>query len=341
MRRRLGHWFTEPRSESGIVLAMASANAQLAPESATGSGAAALQSARDSLNDVILGKREQIDLALTALIAGGHVLVEDLPGVGKTTLAQSLAQVSGLDFRRIQFTADMLPADVTGVSVYDSSAGRFDFHPGPLFSQVVLADEINRGTPKTQSALLEAMAERQVTVDGNTMSLPRPFFVVATQNPVDLAGTFPLPDSQLDRFMLRLQLGYPDAASERQLLTGEDPRRRIGQLTASLSAAEILRLRDRSRAVHVGEPVTEYVLRLVTGTREHPDIAVGLSPRAGIALLAAARARALLAGRQHARPGDVQDVFAAVAAHRLQPAQGSSASQSALADEVREQTPIP
>ena len=301
----------------------------------------ALNEARTVVTSIVLGKSEQVDLALAAMLAGGHVLIEDLPGVGKTTLARAIAKVSGLEFRRIQFTSDMLPADVVGVSVYDSRAGKFDFHPGPLFAQVVVADEINRGTPKTQSALLEAMAEGQVTVDGDTLALPQPFLVLATQNPVDLAGTFPLPDSQLDRFMLRLHLGYPDPRAERELFQGGDPRDRIDAVEPSLSAAQIMALRNLTIQVHVSDPLTEYALRLVEATREHPDVAVGLSPRAGIALLRAARAVAVLQDRDHARPADIQTVFGPLAAHRLQSDVAGAEQQRELADTILEQTPIP
>ncbi len=277
----------------------------------------ALKDAQQQVNSLVLGKSHEVRLAFVALLSGGHLLIEDLPGLGKTTLAHALAATLGLVFQRVQFTSDLLPADVLGVSVYDAQTRQFQFHPGPVFTNVLLADEINRAPPRTQSALLEAMAEHQVTLDGTTRSLPDPFFVIATQNPVDLSGTYPLPDSQLDRFLLRLTLGYPNVESERALLAGIDRRQLIAQARPLLSAAQVVALRDAVGQVHTSEALVSYVQGLLTRSRQHPGVRVGLSPRAGIALLRAARAYALLLGRRHVLPEDVQALFATVAAHRL------------------------
>lgn len=277
----------------------------------------ALKDAQAQVNSLVLGKEQAVRLAFTALLADGHLLIEDLPGLGKTTLAHALAATLGLGFQRVQFTSDLLPSDIVGVSVYDAQARSFSFHPGPVFTQVLLADEINRAPPRTQSALLEAMAEHQVTVDGSTHALPQPFFVIATQNPVDLAGTYPLPDSQLDRFLLRLDLGYPDEAAERALLAGADRRTLIAQAMPILGDDDVLRLREAAAAVHASDALVRYVQALLARSRHHAGVRVGLSPRAGIALLRAARAHALLLGRDHVLPDDVQDLFGAVAAHRL------------------------
>ena len=294
---------------------------------------AALTRARAQVNALILGKAAQVDLAFVALLAGGHVLIEDLPGLGKTTLAQSLAATLGLEFQRVQFTSDLMPADVLGISVYDAPSREFRFHPGPVFTRVLLADEINRAPPRTQSALLEAMAEHQVTLDGVTHTLPQPFFVIATQNPVDLSGTFPLPDSQLDRFLLRFSLGYPDADSERALLTGSDRRAQIAVTQAQLDTGNVLALRAAVERVHASEALVGYVLALLERSRRDARVEVGLSPRAGLALLRAARAHALLAGRTHVLPDDVQALFVPVAGHRLVPtAEGGSGS--ALAESI-------
>ncbi len=283
-----------------------------------------LENALDQVNRVVLGKPHQVKLAFACLIAGGHLLLEDVPGVGKTTLARALAATFDLDFQRIQFTSDLLPSDIIGISVYEREAGRFRFHPGPILTQLLLADEINRATPKTQSALLEAMAEGQATVDGRTHDLPHPFFVVATQNPLDLAGTFPLPDSQLDRFMLRLSLGYPDTAAERALLSGDDRRQTLAGLRPCLDVAAIDTLRCQARAATVSPALLDYLQALLAASRRHADIRVGLSPRAGLALLAAARAWALLHKRDHVIPEDVQAMFVPVASHRLIPGKGGS-----------------
>jgi MoxR-like ATPase len=269
---------------------------------------------------VILGKDRQVRLALACLLARGHLLIEDLPGVGKTTLAHVLAQLLGLHFQRIQFTSDMLPADILGVSVFDRETGAFNFHAGPVFAQLVLADEINRATPKTQSALLEAMEERQVTTEGQTRPLPTPFFVIATQNPAYQIGTFPLPESQLDRFLMRIELGYPDRAAERELLSGADRRELLAGLSACVGPAELLSHQAAVRRVHVAEPLIDYVQALANHSRVSADWQVGLSPRAALALLASARAWAWLAGRDHVLPEDVQAVLPSVAGHRLRPA---------------------
>jgi MoxR-like ATPase len=276
-----------------------------------------LRQALQLLDGVILGKERQLRLCISCLLAGGHLLLEDVPGVGKTTLAHGLAHALGLSNQRIQFTSDLLPADIVGVSVYQRDTGRFNFHPGPVFAQLVLADEVNRATPKAQSALLEAMEERQVTVDGVTHPLPEPFFVVATQNPAEQVGTFPLPESQLDRFLMCIRLGYPERALERELLRGEDRRALLRRLPAAAAPAVLLRLRDEVTRVHASEALLDYVQALVAWSREHPGYGAGLSPRAAIALLRAARAWALLDGRRAVIPEDVQAVTPAVVGHRL------------------------
>jgi len=278
-----------------------------------------LRAAQDQVNGLVLGKAQEVRLAFVALLSGGHLLIEDLPGLGKTTLAHAMASSLGLGFQRVQFTSDLLPADVLGVSVYDAGSRQFQFHPGPVFTHVLLADEINRAPPRTQSALLEAMAEQQVTLDGVTHPLPDPFFVIATQNPVDLSGTFPLPDSQLDRFLLRLALGYPNPESERELLRGTDRRHLIAQASARLSDVDVRTLREAVGQVHASEALITYVQALLARSRQHAGVRVGLSPRAGLALLRAAKAHALLLGRAHVVPEDVQTLFVAVAGHRLVP----------------------
>ncbi|MDR3446090.1 MoxR family ATPase [Dyella sp.] len=294
-----------------------------------------LEAAMAQVNRVLLGKPRQVKLAFACLLAGGHLLLEDVPGVGKTTLAHALAASFALDFQRVQFTSDLLPSDIIGVSVYERETGQFRFHPGPIFTGLLLADEINRATPKTQSALLESMAEGQVTVDGQTHMLSQPFFVVATQNPLDLAGTFPLPDSQLDRFMLRVSLDYPDAAAERALLTGSDRRDLLAQLTPQLDAAGLAELSGKAQSVTASSALLDYLQALLAASRRHADVRVGLSPRAGLALLSAARAWALLSGRQHVLPEDIQALFVPLAAHRLvttRGASGDSLARSLLAD---------
>ena len=293
--------------------------------------AAALARAEQQVNNVVLGKSTQVRLAFACLLAGGHLLIEDLPGVGKTTLAHALAATLDLSFQRVQFTSDLLPSDIIGVSIYDRESSQFQFHPGPLFAQLVLADEINRATPKTQSALLEAMAEQQVTADGITHKLASPFFVVATQNPLDLAGTYPLPDSQLDRFMLRIGLDYPDRDAERALLSSTDRREVIAHLRPCLDSDQVLQLRHAVTQVMASPALIDYVQALMAASRANADIRVGLSPRAGLALLNAARACALLHGRGYCVPEDVQSVFVGVAAHRLIPAGTSNSTRDQLA----------
>jgi MoxR-like ATPase len=268
---------------------------------------------------IVLGKELQVKLALTCLLARGHVLIEDVPGVGKTTLAHALARSLGLSFQRIQFTSDLLPADILGVSVYQRDTGSFRFHPGPIFTQMVLADEVNRATPKAQSALLEAMEEHQVTIEGETRRLPQPFFVIATQNPTTQIGTFPLPESQLDRFLMRIHLGYPDAQAERALLQGENRRDLLGQLDAALHDGDLATVQKDVQQIHVAPALLDYVQAIVDHTRKSPEYASGLSPRAALGLLHAARAWALIAGRTHVIPEDVQAVLPGVVGHRLSP----------------------
>jgi MoxR-like ATPase len=282
-----------------------------------------LAAARKSLNGIILGKEAEVSLALTCLLAKGHLLIEDLPGLGKTILAQSLARVLGLSFQRVQFTSDLLPADIVGVSVFRQESGQFEFQPGPVFAQLVLADEVNRATPKAQSALLEAMEERQVSIDGNTHILPSPYFVVATQNPSDQIGTFPLPESQLDRFLMRIELGYPNEENERELITGTDRREMLPSVEAVLGPEPLIQLQKNASIVHMSDPLVDYVQALVRFTRESPDIEIGLSPRGALALVAAARAHAYIENHSGVFPDDVQAVFASVAGHRLKPASNS------------------
>jgi MoxR-like ATPase len=278
----------------------------------------------DQISTVIVGKRPQIEHSVACLLAGGHLLIEDLPGVGKTTLAHALAVSLGLVFSRVQFTADLMPSDLIGVSIYERSRESFVFHPGPVFTQVLLADEINRAGPRTQSALLEAMEEQQVSVDGQTRALPKPFFVIATQNPSEQLGTYPLPESQLDRFLMCLTLGYPDHAAERALLAGEDRRDTIRTLGAVMRPAELQAGQALLAKVHASDALLDYLQALIHETRTGRWFQQGLSPRAGLALLRAARARALMAGRDHVAPGDVQSVAGPTLAHRLVPLPGAS-----------------
>lgn len=298
----------------------------------------ALSRTLQALETIIVGKPEALRLALSCLLARGHLLIEDLPGMGKTTLAHAIARTLGLKFQRLQFTSDLLPADVIGVSIYRREQDRFEFHPGPVFSQVLLADEINRATPKTQGALLEAMEERQVTVDGNSHPLPEPFFVIATQNPQRQIGTFPLPESQLDRFLMRLSLGYPDPAAERRLLEGPARRSLLEELEASLTLAELRALQRQVDAIKTSAPLLDYLQALLAYTRQMPQVAQGLSPRAGLALLQAARAHALLSGRDFVLPDDLQAVFVAVAGHRLE---GREAAGDTLARQVLDAVAVP
>lgn len=281
----------------------------------------ALESAIASVNAVILGKEQQVKLAFSCLLAGGHLLIEDLPGMGKTTLSHALAAVTGLDYNRIQFTSDLLPADILGVSIFEREAGtelgRFRFHSGPVFTQVLLADEINRATPKAQSALLEAMEEGQVTIEGETRPLPTPFFVIATQNPISQSGTFPLPESQLDRFLMRIHLGYPHAEAERALLLGQDRRDMAAHLAEALPKAELLRLQQQVNQVKASNSVIDYLQRIIAYTRYEGGFQYGLSPRGALALLRSAKAWALIDGRPYLVPEDIQAVLASVVDHRL------------------------
>ena len=273
----------------------------------------------DQLNTVIVGKSAQVQDCVACLLAGGHLLIEDVPGVGKTTLAHALARSFGLQFSRVQFTADLMPSDLSGVSIYERGNERFVFHPGPIFAQVLLADEINRASPKTQSALLEAMEEKQVTVEGETRALPSPFFVIATQNPHDQLGTFALPESQLDRFLMRISLGYPDRLAERELLRGRDRREMLDNLESTLSAIELQSLQQKVMDIHASDPLLDYVQELVAATRSGRWFLQGLSPRAGIAVVRAAKAQALLSGRDYVAPDDVQAILPQTVAHRLIP----------------------
>jgi MoxR-like ATPase len=291
---------------------------------------------------IILGKEQQIRLAVACLIARGHLLIEDIPGVGKTMLAHALATSLGLAFQRIQFTSDLLPADIIGVSIYNRDTGGFLFHAGPIFSQVVLADEVNRATPKAQSALLEAMEEHQVTTEGETRHLPEPFFVIATQNPSYQVGTFPLPESQLDRFLMRIHLGYPDGPAERALLQGEDRRDLLAGLKPSMNVADLGKLQYDAQQIHASPALVDYVQALATHTRHAADYVNGLSPRATLALLHAARAWALMAGRGHAMPEDVQAVLPAVVGHRLVPVgEITRANGADVADRLIKRVAIP
>lgn len=293
------------------------------------------------IGKVVLGKRAQVRMALTCLFAGGHLLIEDLPGIGKTTLAKVLSKCLGLNFRRVQFTSDMLPGDILGLSVFERKSSRFVFHPGPIFTQVLLADEINRATPKTQSALLEAMEERQVTIEGKTRQLESPFFVIATQNPLEQSGTFPLPESQMDRFLMRLKLGYPDRASEKTLLQQGETRAVLDMMPPCLAPEDVLRIQDRVNAVHQSDALLEYVQDILAFTRSAPHFFVGLSPRAGLALLRAARSWALLQGRDHALPEDLQEVMPHVVGHRLRSADNYAVLSSDRLIELLKEVPVP
>jgi MoxR-like ATPase len=293
------------------------------------------------LNQVILGKEAEIRLGLACMLARGHLLIEDLPGVGKTTLAHALAQTLGLSYQRIQFTSDLLPADIIGVSIFDRSGNRFEFQRGPIFAQVVLADEVNRATPKAQSALLEAMEEHQVTVDGRRHPLPEPFFVLATQNPSEQVGTFPLPESQLDRFLMRIELGYPDSQHERELLLGQDRRMLLASLDAVLAPAQLAQLQTQAARIHVAPALLDYVQALVAYTRRSGRFLAGLSPRAAIGLLRASQSWALLEGRRSVLPEDVQRVFPTIAAHRLRATQDSARVNASVGRQIIEDVPIP
>ncbi len=276
----------------------------------------------DTASQIILGKRRQIELAVCCLLARGHLLIEDVPGVGKTTLSHTLAKLLGLSYQRVQFTSDLLPADILGAMIFDSQANSFTFHPGPVFNQVVLADEINRASPKTQSALLEAMEEYQVSIEGTTHPLPEPFFVIATQNPVHQTGTFPLPESQLDRFLMRITLGYPDRNAERSLLRGESRHQLLQNQPSCLTPETLAAIQRQVETIYVSAPLLDYVQDLLEYTRQSPEYPLGLSPRAGLSLLQAAKAWAYMQGRDSVYPEDVRTILAPVAAHRLQSASG-------------------
>lgn len=291
--------------------------------------------------EIILGKDHQIRLAMACILARGHLLIEDVPGVGKTTLSHVLASLLGLHYQRIQFTSDLLPADIVGVSIFDRESSTFRFHPGPVFSQVILADEINRASPKAQSALLEAMEEHQVTADGQTMPLPEPFFVIATQNPSHQIGTFPLPESQLDRFLMRIKLGYPDQVAERALLKGEDRRELISKIKPAMTLSQLLELQKAVTAVVVSDALIDYVQALINHTRDSARFEMGLSPRAGLALLRASQAWAMMAGRQQVLPEDVQAIAPSVVGHRLRPVTNGETKILDAAQELLRNVAIP
>ncbi len=300
-----------------------------------------LHAAVEVVNQVVMGKEDQVKLAFSCLLARGHLLIEDLPGVGKTTLAHALATVIGVRYQRIQFTSDILPADILGVSIYRRDQEKFEFHPGPIFSELVLADEINRATPKSQSALLEAMAEGQVTIEGNTHILPRPFFVIATQNPLDLVGTFPLPDSQLDRFLLSISLGFPEPEIERELLTAQDRILVLRDTQAVISPDDVLRLNEDCQKIHVSDALLDYVQALLAETRNNRWFQAGLSPRAGIAMLQCSRAYAFLEGRDFAIPEDVKAIFPGLARHRMTVPHGMETSVGEQISDLLNQVAIP
>jgi MoxR-like ATPase len=300
-----------------------------------------LSAAARAIAGIVLGKENEIRLALACLLARGHLLIEDLPGVGKTTLAHALARVLGLDFTRIQFTADLLPADILGVSVFETKSSSFIFHPGPVFCQLVLADEINRATPKTQSALLEAMEERQVSTEGETRKLPEPFFVIATQNPHHLVGTFPLPESQLDRFLMRVTLGYPDRSAERTLLKGRERRELLESLAPVMGPEDLMSIQQQALRVHASDALLDYLQNLIEATRTSNEFAEGLSPRAGLAWLAGARAWALLEGRDMVLPEDIQAVALPVVAHRLALAKQAAEGRERAVQRLIQSIPIP
>jgi MoxR-like ATPase len=316
-----------------------------APDIALGTGAdgdaATLARALATLETVILGKPTQIRLCLACLLARGHLLIEDVPGVGKTTLAHALAHVLGLSWQRVQFTSDLLPADIIGVSVFDRASQQFHFRRGPIFTQLLLADEVNRASPRTQSALLEAMEERQVSADGTTYALPEPFFVVATQNPHEQLGTFGLPESQLDRFLMRVVLGYPDAAHERELLRGGDRRELLARIAPVLSTAGVLAVQRAVRAVYVADALLDYAQALIVRTRAAAELKLGLSPRAGQALIRAAQAWSYLAGRSAVLPEDLQAVLPSVVAHRLERRDPAAAGGADVAAEIIRAVPVP
>lgn len=312
---------------------------------AAASSAAALQQLTqrllNQLNTVIVGKSAQVHDAVACLLAGGHLLIEDVPGVGKTTLAHALSRSFGLQFSRVQFTSDLMPSDLSGVSVYERGSEQFVFHPGPVFAQVLLADEINRASPRTQSALLEAMEERQVTVEGETRPLPSPFFVIATQNPLDQLGTYALPESQLDRFHMRLSLGYPDRQAERELLQGHDRRAMLAQLPAVLGPGELATLQKHIQTIHTAAPVLDYLQDLVAATRNGRWFVQGLSPRAAIAVVRAGQAQAFLSGRNYVAPDDIAAILPQTIAHRLSPLHNAGRGAQEQVRAMVEATPLP
>ena len=312
------------------------------PSPANTASSRKLTAALDRARGIILGKERALRMALACLLARGHLLIEDLPGVGKTTLAHLLARLLGLDYSRIQFTSDLLPADIIGTSIYERTNEGFRFHPGPIFAQLVLADEINRATPKAQSALLEAMEERQVTVEGQTRTLPEPFFVIATQNPTFQIGTFPLPESQLDRFLMRIRLGYPSAHEEKNLLAGEDRRSLLARLEPELSRDELFALQKEADRIHVSQPIVEYCYAILDFTRRSDRFLHGLSPRAGLGLLRSARAWAMLEGRDFVIPEDIQAVLPACVPHRLVSGEDNGPTgHTEIAEYILEGVPVP
>ena len=296
---------------------------------------------KQTLNNIVLGKESQVEMAIVCLLAKGHLLIEDLPGMGKTTLAHAISRVFGLEFQRIQFTSDLLPADITGTAIFDRNQQAFSFHPGPIFSQVILADEINRATPKTQSALLEAMEEHQVTIEGETRKLPSPFFVIATQNPAHQIGTYPLPESQLDRFLVRLSLGYPHPEFEKSLLLSGEKRAMANSAKPQLTSEQLIEMQSQVEQINVSESIVDYLLKLVIETRRSPDLVHGLSPRAGLAITQAAKAYAWLQQRDFVIPEDVQYVFVSVVGHRLQASGQSQLNGDDVAEAILQNTAVP
>lgn len=295
----------------------------MSTEATTVTQVATITRTLDALGGVILGKEKQLRLALTCLLAGGHLLIEDVPGLGKTVMAHALSNVLGLEFNRVQFTNDLLPADITGSNIYNRSSGEFVFHKGAIFTEILLADEINRATPKTQSALLEAMEERQISIEGVTWALPEPFFVIATQNPSEQLGTFPLPESQLDRFLLRISVGYPSRQSELQMLAGGDPREKLSVMKRTIEKTELLEMQAEANTIYASDALLEYLYNLVDYSRSSGLFVNGLSARASLGLLRAAKAYAWLGGADNVLPADVQAVFPALAGHRLVSRDGS------------------
>ncbi|MDX2424228.1 MAG: MoxR family ATPase [Amphritea sp.] len=293
-----------------------------------------IEAAIKEVSSVLYGKEEAIKLALTCLFSQGHLLIEDLPGMGKTTLAHALAKVLGLDYQRLQFTSDMLPADILGVSIFDPAQSQFEFHPGPVFTQLLLADEVNRTTPKTQSALLEAMEEGRVSLDGQTHQLPTPFFVIATQNPITQQGTFPLPESQLDRFLMRIELGYPDAQAERELLKGGDPRQRLESMGAVISPSQLQAISRACAEVKVSDSLLDYLQRLIAHSRQAPEFSFGISPRGALALLRACRSWAYIQGRDYVIPEDLQQLLGPVTGHRLRASEDIGLTANGLVQQL-------